>query len=142
MTSAFNVEGYYDAYNFDAETLNASDSFRQNRLYSAIKIDGGKKRWEFSFSPNFGFLGNPDELLNQCELKLSFDRAPPYNSVLRLSETKELTHPFELKDVVAITEYVSSPSIREKFSMIDYKPFTYEFDECDVLGEFLFFYVL
>ena len=135
MTSAFNVEGYYDGYNFDAETLNASTSFKQNRLYSAIKIDGGKHRWEFSFSPNFGFLGNPDELLNQCELKLSFDRAPPYNSVLKLEDTKDLAKPFELKDVVAITEYVSSPTIREKFSMIDYRPFIYEFEECDVLGE-------
>ena len=135
MTSAFNVEGYYDAYNFDAETLNASESFSKNRYFSAINIGGGKKRWEFSFSPNFGFLGNPDELLNNSELKLTFDRAPPYNSVLRLQDTKDLSQSIELKDVVAITEYVSSPVIREKFSMIDYKPFTYEFDECDVLGE-------
>ena len=73
--------------------------------------------------------------MTNCELKLSFNRAPPYNSVLKLEDTKELVKPFELKDVVAITEYVSSPIIREKFSIIDYQPFTYEFDECDLLGK-------
>ena len=134
MTSCFNVEGYYDAYNFDADTLKNTASFVKSRKYATTQA-GDKVRWNFSFSPNFGFLGSPDELIQNCELKLTFIRAHPYTAVLRLDGDTELKKPFELKDVVAITEYVSSEQLREKFSIIDYRPSTYNYYDCDVLGK-------
>ena len=108
-------------------------SYIGNRNSCMVKV-GNLNRWEFAFCPNFGFLGSPDELITNCELKLSFDRADPNVSVLRLRGDTELQKPFKLKDVYAVAEYVSSPRLRQKFSMLDYKPFTYRFDDCSVLG--------
>ena len=99
-----------------------------------VKLSSGKCRWEFAFTPSIGFLGNPDELLTDCELKLSFDRADPYTSLFRMAEGEEYEKAIDLIDVYAITEYVSSPDLREKFSSLDIQPFSYQFDDCDVLG--------
>ena len=128
------VEGFFDMYNFDAASLIKNyQTYAVNRNSCMVKV-GDLHRWEFAFSPNFGFLGSPDELITNSELKLSFDRANPNVSVLRMSGDTELEKPFKLKDVYAVTEYVSSPRLQEKFSMLDYKPFTYQFDDCSVLG--------
>ena len=128
------VEGYYDNYNFTADQLNQYSSYLTNRKDSMV-MNGDKCRWEFAFTPSVGFLGNPDELLTDCELKLSFDRADPYTSVFRLNEDGEdYDKPFDLLDVYAVTEYVSSENLRDKFSTLDIQPFSYQYDDCDVLG--------
>ena len=127
------TEGYFDLYNFTSQKLNQNNSYKINRLDGAVKV-GDKYRWEFAFSPNVGFLGNPEPLIKDCELKLSFDRAPAYNSVLRIEGETKLDKPFELKDVVAVTEYVSSESMINYFDKINHIPMRYEFDDCDVLG--------
>ena len=132
LTSAFMVEGYYDNYNFGSDKLVKLSDYVENRTDCSVK-NNGKTRWEFAFTPTVGFLGNNDELLSNCELKISFDRAPPYNALLRLDGETEYSNPLDLLDVYATTEYVSSPGLRDKFSMIDFRPFTYNFDDCDVL---------
>ena len=134
LTSALMVEGYYDNYNFSADKLSQYSSYIQNRKDSMVKLSSGKCRWEFAFTPSIGFLGNPDELLTDCELKLSFDRADPYTSLFRMAEGEEYEKAIDLIDVYAITEYVSSPDLREKFSSLDIQPYSYQFDDCDVLG--------
>ena len=128
------TEGYYDNYSFTATQLSESSAYMQNRKDCMVR-NGNKCRWEFSFTPSIGFLGNPDELLTDCELKLSFDRADPYTSLFRIADGGvEYEDPLTLLDVYAVTEYVSSPDLRQKFSMLDYKPMEYHFDECDLLG--------
>ena len=64
LTSALMVEGYYDNYNFSAEKLKTFPSYSQNRKDCMVQ-NGTKCRWEFSFTPSIGFLGNPDELLSR-----------------------------------------------------------------------------
>ena len=93
LSSAFNIEGYFDNYNFTSENLSKNASYLTNRKDCCVKVNG-KNRWEFAFSPNVGFLGNAEPLIKDCELKLSFDRAPPYNSVLKLNGEKDLDKPF------------------------------------------------
>ena len=127
------VEGYYDNYNFSAEKLKTFPSYSQNRKDCMVQ-NGTKCRWEFSFTPSIGFLGKPDELLTNCELKLSFDRADPYTSLFQISDGGDVYEkPLDLVDVYAVTEYVTSPDIRDKFSSLDIRPFSYNFDDCDVL---------
>ena len=127
------IEGYYDNYQFTSTELTKATDYQNNRTSCAVKV-GDTNRWEFVFCPNVGFLGSPDPLIKDCELKLSFDRAQAYNSVLRLDGEERITKPFEIKDVVAISEYVSSESMINYFDKINYSPVRYEFDDCDVLG--------
>ena len=96
------VEGYYDNYNFSAEKLKTFPSYSQNRKDCMVQ-NGTKCRWEFSFTPSIGFLGNPDELLTNCELKLSFDRADPYTSLFQISDGGDVYEkPLDLVDVYAV----------------------------------------
>ena len=72
--------------------------------------------------------------MNDCELKLSFDRSKPYTSIIDVgTATPALDDPIEIKDVVAITEYVSSPALRNYFESIDYSPLSYDFDSCQIM---------
>ena len=132
------IEGYFDQWQFTSDGMIKATDYQDNRRECAVKI-GDKYRWEFVFSPNVGFLGNPEPLIKDCELKLSFDRAPAYNSVLRLDGDTRYETPFEIKDVVAISEYVSSESMVNYFDRINYSPIRYEFDDCDVLGQVTLF---
>ena len=68
-------------------------------------------------------------------IKLSFDRADPYSSVFRLAEGGEdYKKPFDLVDIYATTEYVTSERLQDKFSTLDIQPFSYTYDDCDVIG--------
>ena len=132
QTSAFNTEGYYDPMNMSASDLADSSLFVEKRGKMAT-VSGDYKEFEFILCPNIGFLGNNLPLPKDCELKLSFDRASPYMSVLRLQGGAELDNPFTLTDIVATTEYISSPNLRDLMSSIDYKPLLHKYDECDVM---------
>ena len=131
--SGFITEGYFDHYNMDAAVLKAeSGGIKARREWGRHK-EGSTIRYEFAFSPNTGFLTSPDLLLNDTELKISFDRTSPTTTLLETAGiTNECTF-LEIKDCYAVSEYVSSPDIREYFSQIDHTPFVYEFEEVDVL---------
>ena len=130
--SAFTVEGYYDAINFSAADLKASANFLNARKMCG-KQKGPNYIWEFIMCPSIGFLGSPEPLTKDCELKISFDRAHPFASMLKIGTAEDLSEPITIKDVVATTEYISSPHWREYFSEIDYRPIEYNFDECEVM---------
>ena len=83
--------------------------------------------------PNFGFLASPEPLLKDCELKISFDRSPWQTVLTEYDTITDACTGLEIKDCMAITEYVSSPMYREFFGRIDHSPILYNYDECDVI---------
>ena len=135
IESDYTVEGYYDAYNYDAAALLKNNSFQANRraLYHKT-VEGGKTKYRYDFvlTPNLGFLADSMPLLNNCELKLSFDRAPGSTSLLRVKGTDDAPY-LEIKDCHAVTEWVSSPEIVEVFEDIEHNPIIYKYDEVEVL---------
>ena len=135
IQNGFFFEGYTDSYNCTSEELNGQggDVIIANRQWNRYDLSG-KKVYEFAVIPNIGFLGSPDLLVKNCELKLSFDRAPSSVAILKQSEPREdIPNVFEIKDCVAITDYISSPDIRDYFSSIETKPFIYHYDDVDVI---------
>ena len=135
IASAFGFEGYFDVFNIDTATLNASTELKTNRqaLQLEVEDDSESCMYEFIFVPNIGFLASPDVLLNNCEIKILFDRAKALNSVIRLSGADELDDVHQILDCEAYTEYISSPELRTEFSNIVHRPIIYEFDEIEVL---------
>ena len=135
IDTGFFFEGYVDNYNCTSKELGGpgGDAIIQNRQWNRYTVSG-KKIYEFALIPNMGFLGSPDLLVKNCELKLSFDRAPSNVSILKTAEPKEdLSNVLEIKDCFAITDYISSPDIRDYFSSIETKPFIYHYDDVDVI---------
>ena len=135
IKSAYNIEGYFDNYNLDKASLKSSETILRMRKKGGYHDSLNKKRvYEFVIIPSCGFLNSPEPLMKDCELKLSFDRSKPYTSVIDIgTTTPSVSDPIEIKDVVAITEYVSSPNLRNYFDSIDYSPLTYEFDSCQIM---------
>ena len=133
LSSTFNPEGYYDAINFSAEDLESSPAFLNNRR-SFKTTEGDFHEWDFIIFPMCGFLANNEPLPKDCELKLSFDRASPYNSILKMDgAAPDIDEPITIKDVVATTEYISSPYLRDYFSGINHSPILFKYDECEVM---------
>ena len=122
-------------YNMDAATLGTSAATVKNRKDQGL-LSGGKRIYEFIFVPNCGFLNNNLPLLNNCELKLSFDRVNAEASFIKPTSNTAVSafggSPIVIKDCYAVTEYVSSETLRNIFSTIDSEPIQYLFDECDV----------
>ena len=46
--------------------------------------------------------------MKDCELKITFDRAAVENALVKIGEPTTVCKTLEIKDCVAITEYVSS----------------------------------
>ena len=134
ITSAFNPEGFIDCYNSDKTQLSAGSNAKivQRRKYTASTI-GTNQRYEFIICPNIGFLASSDLLMKDCELRLNFDRSPPSTSLVECGAVTNACEYIEIKDCCAITEYVSSPSLRRYFETIDSKPLVYEYDDCEVI---------
>lgn len=131
IETMFESEGYFDVYNFDDTGILANNALTSRRRWGASS-DATKTRYEFEFSPVNGFLANPDLLMTDCELKLSFDRASLKNAFIRLDGDESLTD-LEIKDCYALTEYVSSKSIQSYFEKISYEPITYQYEETEVV---------
>ena len=135
VNTGFIFEGYVDNYNCPSKdfSLDGGQAIIATRNYHRYSVSG-KKIYEFAVIPNMGFLGSPDLLVKNCELKLSFDRAPANVAVLKHGEPKEqLSDVLAIKDCFATTDYISSPDIREYFSTIEYRPFVYHYDDVDVI---------
>ena len=135
IDTGFFFEGYFDNYNCTSKELagEGGSSIIQNRQWSRYTVSG-KKTYEFALIPNIGFLGSPDLLVKNCELKLSFDRAPSSLAILKTGEpNEELPNVLEIKECFAITDYISSPEIRDYFLSIDTTPFIYHYDDVDVI---------
>ena len=107
---------------------------KRRNSYNYTTDTASKKTYtyEFIFIPNLGFLADSTPLLNDCELRLNFDRASSPISLLGVGNNK--TAPYlEIKDCFATTEWVSSPALKTYFSDISYNPITYQYDEIEVL---------
>ena len=135
IKSAYNIEGYFDNYNLDKVSLKSSTNILTMRKKGGYHDSVNKKRvYEFVIIPNCGFLNSPEPLMKDCELKLSFDRSKPFTSVIDIgTSTPSLSDPIEIKNAVAITEYVSSPNLRNYFDTIDFEPMRYNYDSCQLM---------
>ena len=134
VKTSYTMEGYFDNLNMSSKTIEGNASYKSTRNETCYHNTTAKTRsWEFIICPNFGFLGSPEPLMKDCELKLSFDRSNAYTSLLGGTAAKAMTAPIKIHDAVAITEYISSPSLRTFFDHIEYEPIMYEYDACDVL---------
>ena len=90
VETGFSFEGYTDNYNCTSKDLtrDGGDQIIQGRQYGRYTVSG-KKTYEFALIPNMGFLGSPDLLVKNCELKLSFDRAQSSVAILKMREPNE-----------------------------------------------------
>ena len=130
----FQLEGYQDIYNVGIDHLTTTSPITKGRRAQGVQVGGSQKRiYDFVFIPNCGFLNSNLPLLNNCELKLSFDRANAEIALLKLTNdtiTDDATgSPIEIKDCYAITEYISSEYYRNYFNKIDDRPIQYNFEE-------------
>ena len=143
LDTVMGCEGYFDSYNIGKGDLTKQDAqkivaFRRGGLEEVtetVTVDNAatqvKYHWyEFSFMPNIGILADPDPLMSDCELRLSFTRAKPSTAVVQIG-TDDLPE-IELKYVHAVTEYVSSPAMRQHFQSIETSPIIYNYDNIDV----------
>ena len=134
ISSVFRPEGYFDIYNSDKTELSGQGGANTiGKRKFEVHESGTTRRYEFVISPNVGFLASPDLLMKDCELKLSFDRANVANCLVEYSTVTNVCTEIEIKDCYAVTEYVSSPSLRDYFAKIDTTPLVYEYDDCEVI---------
>ena len=135
LQSSLHTEGYfYDNYFDDGDEIKLVTKPKNwvlQRPQCSTK-SGNNNRYTFAFIPNNGFLNSPELLMKDCELKLSFDRA---NANIALTKINESTAPakIDIVDCYAISEYISSPGIRNFFDSIERQPITYEYEEMEVL---------
>ena len=134
ITSVFVPEGYSDFTNCDAINLTNEEGQKvvAIRERTAIKA-AGRSRYDFAFVPDIAFLANPDPLMTNCELKLRFDRAQPSLAVLQKVTGDHTISSIEITDCYAVTEYISSPDLRNYFGRIENEPVTYKYEDIEVL---------
>lgn len=136
IDSIFSVEGYHDLYNFSSTELALDKSLIRVRQLQGRPTGDGTTRWyEFLFIPNSGFLNSNLPLMPNCELKLSFDRLDGDVAMLEYGgaiDTPIKGSPIQIKDCVAITEWVSSEKLEQHFMKIDTSPMPYHYEDCDV----------
>ena len=130
-TTALSTEGYTDWHMADAATVAGSTNM-QNIRKRAFEVDGDVTRIDFTLIPNVGFLTNPDPLMKNCELKLSFDRADPKCAMIELESGTALGN-IEISNCYAVTEYISSPELRSYFDRIENVPIQYNYEDIEVL---------
>jgi len=139
LDSLFTFEGYFDHFNANAQACKSSAfaAVRTIRTSMGITKTANDKIYEFVISPNFGFLGSPEPLMKDCELKLSFDRTKFKNALMEIATPTtplktENNNYLEILNPVAYTEYISSPALEHYFAKIDTSPIIYQYDECEV----------
>ena len=134
IDSVYQSEGQFDQYNLTgAELALLEDELIVNPRRRGASLNEKKWRYEFAFTPNFGFLASPEPLPNNCELKLSFARSDWKTSLIKYGTVTETCTGLKIEDCYAISEYVSSPKMRDYFEQINYSPLTYTYDDCDVI---------
>ena len=134
--SGLQTEGYfYDNYFDDGAIMRNQERVKKyvEARNNCSTISGSKRRYEFAFIPFNGFFNSPELLMKDCELKLSFDRANPKIALTQLDPSSVAPTEIKIIDCVAITEYVSSPNIRNFFDTIETQPITYEYEDMEVL---------
>ena len=133
--SVYSTEGYHDVYNFRDLNDMASTTVALRQRFGH-ELNTGKLTYEFTLTPCVGFLGSPQPLLTNCELEISFDRSKAQNVLLEKTAVAAADKPandyIKINDCVAITEWISSESLRDYFMTIENNPIIYEYDDCDI----------
>ena len=134
IESGYMVEGYFDNLNLTAREMKLTEAGEiVDKRRTGCNTANNIVRHEFAFTPNFGFLASPEYLINNCELKLSFDRSNWQTSLLEYDTVTDACNYLEIKDCVAIAEYKSSPAHRNYFNQIEKSPIVYTYDECECI---------
>ena len=110
----------------------------QNRdLFEIVK--NGKKQFQFVLALEGGILNCNQPLLNNTEVKLSFDRANAAIGLLYSAYGDGVTQPTELDNTVLDiidpymeVEYISSPYLRNFYAQIVDRPITMKYDDCNI----------
>ena len=137
IDTVFGLEGYNDLFNYSTKQLtdkSAAKSVMFKRLING-HLAGNRATYDFVFIPNCGFLNSNLPLMTDCELKLSFDRIKSDVSMIKmLGETIGPCdgEPIEIKDCVAIAEYIRSDELDDYFMKIDTDPIPYYYEDCEV----------
>ena len=134
LSTAFNVEGYYDISNYGKSTMStaAAEPTVANRRVG-YNSTNNKYSYDFCIVPTIGFLSSPLPLYRDCEVKLSFDRTSAKTSVIEITGGGTLPEVFTIKNAVAETEYISSPALRDHFSNIDNEPIVYQYEDIELI---------
>ena len=135
IDTGFYTEGYIDNYN-----CNAADFAAEGGSAVVLNRQWGRHTtenmitYEFIIIPSHGFLASPDLLIKNCEIKLSFDRAPSDVAILNnKAVTTQVGKTIEIKDCYAMVDYVSSPDMRTLYDHVDQAPFIYKYDDLDII---------
>ena len=143
--SSLQPELWFDGHNFDSDDLSAKPLFKndienvRHKVFPATKVDGKDcRRYDFCFVPDYGFLGSPEPLSKNVELKLNFDREIGKMSVIDFKSKDAddhtiLSSPWQIKECYAVTEYISSPDLRSYYETINHSPLVYNYDDCEVM---------
>ena len=122
-------------YNWSTNELKTKTSTLAKRRTQG-QTHGSNKIYDFVFVPNCGFLNSNLPLLNNCELKLSFDRLNMEVGFMEAGDTgvtnAQIGSPVTIKDCEAITEYIMSDDLEKYFMNIDNGPIPYYYQECDI----------
>ena len=137
VSTAFAPEGYSDLWNFDDDVLFTEPAKKVMEKRTDILYHdpvGHKYIADFCIIPNTGFLSNPDPLVKDVELKLSFDRSNVQQYLIAKEDewTALGDVTVDIKNCYAVTEHISSPSLRSSLETIDSTPFRYEYEDCEV----------
>ena len=132
IKSIGSTEGYFDFKNTNTATLSTQQSWI-NRRRNGSSPEGDKFRYEFVLSPSNGFLQNLEPLVKDCELKLRFERSQWNVPIQAIKDDPVAMNAIELKDIYAVTEYISSPHWRQYFDKINGSPIMYEYQESEAI---------
>ena len=144
--TCFGTELWFDHYNCDSSEVIKSAELASNFIewrregFPVYKDENGVmvRRYDFSIIPDCGFLGDPEPLAKNIELKLRFDREPSSYGVLKILENKDedssfLSKPLVIKDCYSVLQYVASEQLRDQYETINSAPLIYEYDENEVI---------
>lgn len=119
-------------------TTKSNPQMFSNRQSMSIVIDGGQQ-YQFVLALEGGILNCSQPLLNNTEVKLSFDRSLAAIGLIYAAYGENVTYPttldnkvLELIDPYLEVEYVSSPYLRNFYAQIEERPATMRYDDCDI----------
>ena len=146
MRSSLNCEGWFDMRNYDADQMRTDQKHitgdleicRRNGYVQVTKDSVKYRQYDFSYIPDFGFLGSMDPLAKNVELRLNFDRAPKSYSVMDYTgsgsdDDLKKDGPWKINDCHCVTEYISSPDLRSYYDTIQHSPLTYDYEDFVVI---------
>ena len=126
------------------ESVNSSVVLRR-KSHGELSSDGTHRLYEFVFIPNSGFLNSNLPLMNNCELKLSFDRLISNVGLLTtqdldsgdLDNPRTIVHnyndyPLKIENCYAVAEYISSEELNNYFARVEYDPIPYHYEDCEL----------